>query len=218
MYAESAFLLIATPLVACLLCVKGRPRLIVASLLAGMAACLLSAYVSATLAQALNAPTNMAMVEISPSVEELMKLLPPLFYLVVLSPKSENINLAFIFTAVGFATMESAFYLLDAASAAPGILALRGLSAGMMHLSCGLLMSFGFVQVWSYPWLRFTGTVGLLSFAMTYHGLYNLLLAGGGIAYGVAIVLPLGTLLILLAARRLGNSLIMPNKKATPRR
>jgi len=206
MYAESAFLLIATPLVACLLCVKGRPRLIVAFMLAGMMACLLSAYVSATLAQALGAPSNMAAVEISPFVEELMKLLPPLFFLAVMAPRSESVNLVFIFTAVGFATMESAFYLLDAGSVGPGLLALRGLSAGMMHLSCGLLMSFGFVRVWPHAWLRLTGTIGLLSFVMTYHGLYNLLLAGGGIAYVVAIVLPLCTLLILLAARRLGDA------------
>lgn len=207
MYAESAFLLVVTPLVACLLCVKGRPRLIVAFLIAGMAACLLSAYVSAAIAQALGAPADMASIEISPFAEEILKLLLPLFYLAVMSPESENINLAFIFVSVGFATMESAFYLLDAGSIAPSLLALRGLSAGMMHLSCGLLMSFGFVRVWPHLWLRVTGTFGLLAFAMAYHGFYNLLLAAGGWAYVAAIVMPLVTLVILLAARRLGNHL-----------
>ena len=207
MYAESAFLLVVMPLVACLLCVQGRPRLIVASLVAGMTACLLSAYVSASFAQMLGAPAEMATVEISPFVAEVMKLLVPLFYLTVLLPKSDNINLCFIFVAVGFATMESAFYLLDAGSAAPGALALRGLSAAMMHLSCGLLMAFGFVRAWQHAWLRIAGTIGLLSFAITYHALYNLLIAAGGWAYIVAIVMPLATLFIMLAAQRLGGML-----------
>lgn len=201
MYAESAFLLVVTPLVACLLCVKGRPRLIVASLVAGMTSCLLSAYVSATIAQMMGASTDMATVEISPFVEEVIKLLAPLFYLAVMTPRSDDINLAFIFVAVGFATMESAFYLLDAESVAPTLLALRGLSAGMMHLSCGMLMSFGFVRMWPHSWLRAAGSVGLLSFSIAYHGFYNLLIAAGGVANIVAIVLPLGTLAILIAAR-----------------
>ena len=206
MYAESAFLLVVTPLVACLLCVSGRPRLIVAALVAGMTACLLSAYVSAALAQMLEVPSEMAAVEISPFAEEVIKLLMPLFYMAVMLPKSKDINLVFVFVAVGFATMESAFYLLDAGSATPGFLALRGLSAGMMHLSCGMLMSLGFVRVWPHTWLRITGTVGLLSFAITYHGFYNLLIAGGGTAYFVAIAAPLCTLLILVAAKRVGDS------------
>ncbi|MBR0406092.1 MAG: PrsW family intramembrane metalloprotease [Eggerthellaceae bacterium] len=203
MYAESAFLLVVTPLVACLFCVKGRPRLIVAALVAGMVSCLLSAYISATLAQVIGAPADMAAVEISPFVEEVIKLLAPLFYLAVVVPKSENINLMFVFVAVGFATMESAFYLLDATSVAPGFLALRGLSAGMMHLSCGMLMSFGFVQMWPHSWLRATGSVGLLSLSIAYHGFYNLLIAAGGAAYIVAIVTPLCTLAIMVAARSL---------------
>ncbi|MDO4533652.1 MAG: PrsW family glutamic-type intramembrane protease [Coriobacteriia bacterium] len=207
MYAESAFLLVAMPLVACLLCVEGRPRLIVASLIAGMTACLLSAYVSASFAQMLGAPPDMATVEISPFVEEVMKLLIPLFYLAVMLPKSDNINLCFIFVAVGFATMESAFYLLDAGAAEPGILAMRGLSAAMMHLSCGLLMAFGFARVWQHSWLRIAGTVGLLSFAITYHALYNLFIAAGGAAYYAAIIMPLATLLILLSAQRITGML-----------
>lgn len=200
MYAENAFLLVVMPLVACLLCVKGRTRLIVASLIAGMTACLLSAYVSATFAQMLGAPTDMATVEISPFVEEVMKLLMPLFFLAVMNPDSEDINLTFIFVAVGFATMESAFYLLDAGASSPGMLALRGLSAGMMHLSCGLLMAFGFVRLWPHSWLRIAGTVGLLSLAITYHGYYNLLIAAGGPAFIAAIILPIFTLAILLTA------------------
>ena len=77
----------------------------------------------------------------------------------------------------------------------------------MMHLSCGLLMAFGFVRVWRHSWLRIAGTIGLLSLAITYHALYNLLIAAGGVAHLVAIIMPLATLLIMLSAQRLGGML-----------
>ena len=45
--------------------------------------------------------------------------------------QAENIGLALVFVAVGFATMESAFYLADAGLADPATLALRGLSTAV---------------------------------------------------------------------------------------
>ena len=51
MYIENIFVLVAAPLIACLLCVRGKPRSVVAWLLVGMTACLLSAYVSSFAAQ-----------------------------------------------------------------------------------------------------------------------------------------------------------------------
>ena len=50
-YIENIFVLLAAPLVACMLCVTGRSRIMVAAMLAGMFACLLAAYVNAFFAQ-----------------------------------------------------------------------------------------------------------------------------------------------------------------------
>ena len=206
MYIENIFVLLATPFVACLFCVQGRPRAIVASLLVGMCACLLSAYVSAFIAQFVGIDAVQAAIQIAPAVEEALKLLPLLLFLLVAQPKVENIGLAFVFVAVGFATMESAFYLADVGLADPSMLALRGLSTAMMHLVCGVVMGYGLTYAWGYPWLRVGGTFGLLCLVMSYHGLFNLLVAAGGYALIAAVALPLVSLtLILLVQRRSAN-------------
>ena len=202
MYIENIFLLVAMPLVACLFCGHGRPRLIAAALLAGMTCCLLSAYVNAFVAGVVGADEVRAAVEVAPVVEEVMKLLPLLFFLLVLAPTLEDVDISFVFLAVGFATMESAFYLAGNGVEAPDVLALRGLSAAMMHLACGMMMAFGMTRVWSRAWLRATGTVGVLSLCIAYHGLYNLLIAAGSIAYMSALVVPLLTLVAILVVRK----------------
>jgi len=202
MYIENIFLLIATPFVACLFCVRGRPRSIAASLLIGMCVCLLSAYVSSFAAQVIGIDSVQAAIQVAPAVEETLKLLPLLLFLLVAEPKVENIGLAYVFVAVGFATMESAFYLADAGLAEPGMLALRGLSTAMMHLVCGVVMGHGLTRAWGRLWLRAAGTFGLLCLAMSYHSLFNLLVAAGGYAFFAAIALPVVSLALILLVQR----------------
>ena len=201
MYIENIFVLIAAPLVACLFCVRSKPRVVVAGLLVGMAACLASAYVSSFIAQAVGIDAVHTAVEVAPTVEEVAKFLPLLFYLVMFEPDVEDVDLAFIVVAVGFATMESAFYLGDSGLTDPGTLLLRGLSTAMMHVVCGVVVGFGLTRAWKYPWLRAAGTFGLLCLASTYHGIFNLLVAAGGPARIAAVILPLATLLPLLVVR-----------------
>ena len=201
MYIENIFVLIAAPLVVCLFCVRDRSRLVVAGLLVGMVACLASSYVSSFIAQMVELDAMRTAVEIAPTVEEVLKLLPLLFFLVIMEPDSDDADLAFVMVAVGFATMESAFYLGDAGLSDPGMLLLRGLSTAMMHLCCGVVLGYGLTHAWTYPWLRVSGTFGLLCLAMAYHGLFNILVAAGGAARIVAIVLPLVTLAALLAVK-----------------
>lgn len=203
MYIENIFVLIAAPLLACLFCVRGRPRSVIAGLLVGMTACLASAYVSAFLAQMAGVDPVLTAVEIAPTVEEVAKFLPLLFFLVVLEPDVEELDLAFVVVAVGFATMESAFYLGDSGLSDPITLLLRGLGTAMMHVVCGVVVGYGLTRAWKHPWLRAGGTFGLLCLASTYHGIFNLLVAAGGPAQITAVVLPLATLVPLLAARRL---------------
>lgn len=201
-YIENIFVLVAAPLLACLFCVRGRPRSVIAWLLVGMAACLASAYVSSFAAQLAGLDAVRTAVEVAPTVEEVAKLLPLLFYFVVLGADAEDMDLAFVMVAVGFATMESAFYLGDAGLSDPGTLLLRGLGTAMMHVVCGVVVGYGLTRAWRHAWLRAAGTFGLLCLASTYHGIFNLLAAAGGVASVFAVVLPLATLVPLLVIRR----------------
>lgn len=189
-YVENIFVLLATPLVACLLAVRGRPRALVASLVSGMFCCLLSSYVSTFCAQWVGARDVEAAVEVAPVVEEAVKFLPLLYCLVVLEPDLDDLYLFVVFEAVGFATMESACYLAEYGAASPTMLALRGFSASMMHLSCGSVVGFGVTRIWPHRWFRLPGTFGVLSLAITYHGIYNVLVAWGDEMLPLAFMLP----------------------------
>ena len=59
-----------------------------------MGVCLLSAYINTFLAAVCGADVLAATVEIAPVVEEIMKLLPLAFYLLVFEPKGDRIKSA----------------------------------------------------------------------------------------------------------------------------
>ena len=80
-YIENVFACIAAPLLVAALCAgKKQLRPFIFSL-AGMLACLLSAYVNTFFAAMLDATALDATAEIAPVVEEVMKFLPLLFFL-----------------------------------------------------------------------------------------------------------------------------------------
>ena len=78
-----------------------------------MGACLLSAYINTFFAALYAADTITATAEIAPVVEEVMKLLPLLFYLLVFEPEPVPIKNAAIIVALSFATFENVCYLIQ---------------------------------------------------------------------------------------------------------
>lgn len=90
-YIENIFVCVASPLLIAMLCMgKERVRFFLFCL-AGMGACLLSAYINSFFSAIYQAGNLTATAEIAPVVEEVMKLLPLLFYLTVFEPKPERI-------------------------------------------------------------------------------------------------------------------------------
>ena len=57
-------------------------------------------------------------------------------------------------------------------------------------------MKFYCVYVWQHVWLRIAGTFGLLGAAITFHAIYNLLIAHGGITQYIAYSLPVLTMIV----------------------
>lgn len=200
-FVENIFVLLAAPLLACLPFVKGRSRVMAIFMLCGMTCCLLSAYVNAFFIGWVGAGEVAGAVEVAPVVEETIKLLPILFYLLVLEPQVEDAELAIVAVSVGFATLESGLYLATGELTTPALLALRGMGTSMMHLTTGVLVGYGLTRVWTRPWLKVAGTTGLLCLAMTFHGLYNVLVAAGDVAQTMAVCLPLLTLASVLLMR-----------------
>lgn len=200
-YIENVFACIAAPLLIAALCAgRANARYFVFAL-AGMLACLLSAYVNTFFAVLLDASALGATAEIAPVVEEIMKLLPLLFYLLVFEPEGDKIRAAILVTAVGFATFENVCFLIENGADDLGFLLIRGFGTGAMHIVCGVIVGYGMVYVWPRGALRAAGTCALLGTAVVFHGIYNLLAACGGRVQYAAYALPIVLLAIGFAAR-----------------
>ena len=93
-YIENIFLCMVSPLLVAALCMGRRQLRFFLFCIAGMGVCLLSAYINTFLAAVCQADALAATAEIAPVVEELMKLLPLVFYLLVFEPEGDKIKAA----------------------------------------------------------------------------------------------------------------------------
>jgi RsiW-degrading membrane proteinase PrsW (M82 family) len=157
--------------------------------------------VSSFVAQVLWLDAVHTAVEIAPTVEEAAKLLPLLFYLVVLNPENDDVDLAFIVVAVGFATMESLAILVQNASSVNLAWApVRGIGSALMHGICTGAVGLGVHFIHEKKRMFVPTALALLLTAMTYHSLYNTLVQS---EYRYAcVLLPLATLGALYLYRR----------------
>ena len=194
-YIENIFICISAPLLVAMLCAAKRNRPVFVFLLAGMGICLLSAYINTFFARLYGAGVVDATVEIAPVIEETMKLLPLLFFLLVFEPSKREAQSAILFVAAGFATFENICYLIENGASQLWFLLMRGFGTGAMHIVCGAIVGYGLLYVWKRPWLKVAGTFGLLCIAMTYHAIFNLLLSVGGAAQTVGLLIPVLTVL-----------------------
>ena len=90
-YIENIFLCMVSPLLVAALCMGRRQLRFFLFCIAGMGVCLLSAYINTFLAAVCQADALAATAEIAPVVEEIMKLLLLVFYLLVFEPEGEKI-------------------------------------------------------------------------------------------------------------------------------
>ena len=195
-YIENIFVCIVGPLLLVTLYLGKKYYGIFIFCIAGMGACLLSAYINTFFANVYKADFINATTQIAPVIEEIMKLLPLLFFLLVFEPKPEKINIATLIVATSFATFENICYLIENGAAQLSFILIRGFGTGAMHIVCGAIASYALVYVWQHAWLKVAGTFGLLGAAITFHATYNLLIAYGGIAQFIAYSLPLFTMIV----------------------
>lgn len=112
---------------------------------------------------------------VTPISEEILKALPILFFATLLSPKKEAVFTAAMAIGIGFAVLENAFYMLNDTSFNMIDAIVRAFGAGLMHGMCTLLVGVGILFVKKKRKLFVVGTFAMLSTAITYHGIYNML-------------------------------------------
>jgi len=202
-HIENILLCMASPLLIGILSVKGgKPRQSMSFLLTGMIVCFLSAYINSFLAGVYHANAVQTAVEISPVVEEVMKALPMVWFLLVFRPQDRDSRNLLIFTALGFATFENVCWMIENGSASILKLAVRGLATGTMHIVAASLVGLGMFYLWDQKWLYYAGTLGLLGAAITYHGMFNLLITANAPVSYIGYALPVVTALVMLFLRQ----------------
>ena len=195
-YIENTYICLAAPLLLAILCMRQEGRRSISFLLAGMTACLLSAYVSAFAAGVAGANLTAASHAIAPVVEELMKSLPLLFYLLVVKPEKKSAITGALLVAVGFATFENICFLTAYGTSDLLRLVIRGFGTGAMHVVCGLVTAVGLSFLWDQAWLRAVGCIALLCFVITLHAIFNILVNQTGAVFWIGSAIPLTLVLV----------------------
>ena len=195
---ENTFVCLAAPLGLAILCLRDVGRRGLIFLLAGMTACLFSAYVSAFLASVLGADLATASHAIAPAVEEIMKGLPLLFYLMVFEPEKRSAVNGTLLVAVGFATFENVCFLTSNGTGELVRLAVRGFGAGAMHVVCGMTVALGLSFLWDQVWLRVVGGFGLMCSVITFHAVFNVFVSQTGPVFWIGNAIPLAMVLAYL--------------------
>ncbi len=192
-YTENILICIAMPLLISLLFVRGSARRFVAAFLIGMGVCLLSAYISGFVNLASGMGAEDTAIFISPIVEELIKLLPILFFLFLFAPKDTTLIPLAIGIGAGFATFENCCYILSAGAESLPYILIRGVAVGVMHIVSVVAVTLGLVTARRFKLLSLPGITGALALSMTFHALYNLLVSETGITSTIGYALPLLT-------------------------
>lgn len=195
-YIENVLVCIAAPLFITMLCVGRKYRAAFVFCFAGMLVCLLSAYLNTFFTIIYQADTMNAATQIAPVVEELMKLLPLLFFLIVFEPDLQRFRLAAMLVAASFATFENICYLAENGAGQMLFLLIRGFGTGAMHVVCGSAYSEGLRFVWHDRLLRSVCIPGILCVTIIYHAIYNLLVSVGGSVQVIGYCIPLFTLAV----------------------
>ena len=170
------FVSIFIPILLMAMLVEKKARLPIMFLLVGIFVSVFASEVNGVLSQVLAMDMYSITTIVTPVSEEILKALPILYYAVVVSDKKETLFTASMATGIGFAILENAFYLLNYPNFSMLSAIIRAFGAGLMHGMCTLLVGVGISFVKKQSKLFAVGTFGLLSTAIVYHGIYNILI------------------------------------------
>jgi RsiW-degrading membrane proteinase PrsW (M82 family) len=193
------FISIAVPLLLMTLIMEKKARLPILFMLIGIFVSVFASEVNGLLSKLLSMDTYSMVVIVTPVSEEVLKALPILYYAIVISDKRERLFTASMALGIGFAVLENAYFLLNSNNFPIISAVVRAFGAGLMHGMCTLLVGVGISFVKKKRKMFAVGIFGLLSTAIVYHGIYNILIQSKFSTVGA--LLPIATYIPFLIWR-----------------
>ena len=169
------FISVFVPIFLMALLIEKKARLPISFVLVGIFVSVFAAEINGVFRTFLFMDTFEFTTVVTPITEEILKALPIFIYATMISDKKETLFTASMATGIGFAVLENAFYLLNDPSFNMMDAIIRAFGTGLMHGMCTLLVGVGISFVKKKSKIFLVGTVALLSTAITYHGIYNML-------------------------------------------
>ena len=170
------FISIFVPIMLMANLVEKKARLPIVFVLTGMFISVFASEVNGVMRVMLPLSSYELTIIVTPMTEEFLKALPVLFYALVISDKAEALFTASMATGIGFAVLENTYYLLNVDTWNLFDAVIRAFGTGLMHGMCTLLVGAGITFVKTKRKVFWAGTFALLSTAIIYHGIYNMLI------------------------------------------
>ena len=156
--------------------IEKKARQPIIFVLIGIFTSVFAAEVNSLLSGLLPMSTYEVTIIVTPITEEILKAISILIFATALSAKKEALFTASMAVGIGFAVLENAYYMLNYPTFNMVDAIVRAFGAGLMHGMCTLLVGVGISFVRKKSKLFVVGTFALLSTAITYHGIYNMLI------------------------------------------
>lgn len=170
------FICIFSPMLLMLFILDKKSRVLIGYALIGITVALLVSELNAIILVLFDGDKLYVTTSITPITEEIIKAIPILYYAAVFSDdRYKVIPLAFA-TGIGFGMFENIVVLIQNIETVTIPWAIiRGFSTALMHGLCTVTVGIGICYVRKRRKLFFTGTFALLSLAIIYHGIFNML-------------------------------------------
>ena len=182
------FICITIPLILMAFLVEKQSRRTIIFFITGICAAVFAAEVNGILTYLIPLDISEFTIRITPVTEEIIKAIPVLFFAKVISDKKETLITVSLAVGIGFAIMENSYILTQNIGSISMLWAImRGFGTGIMHGMGTFLVGTGFSFVNKNKKLFVVGTFALLSVAITYHSVFNMLVQSDYRYFGAAL-------------------------------
>ena len=170
------FICIIIPLVLMAFLIEKKSRRTVVFFIIGICAAVFASEVNGILTYLIPLELFDFTVRVTPVTEEIIKAIPVLFFAREISNKKETLITVSLAVGIGFAIMENTYILTQNVEYVSILWSvMRGFGTGIMHGMCTFLVGTGFSFANKNKKLFIVGTFALLSLAITYHSVFNML-------------------------------------------